>query len=489
MTRWTQWPKGLLVCGATSLTAAGCLSDDPNMDGVTMTGTSDPSGSGTGNEDPTVGPPVTTVDDTATDDGPTDDGPEPTGEPEGTTIYDIQMGSVAPGLVTISDVVVVSPVELELGKMDEVTNGLAFVQEAEGGPYSGILIYLYTDVAMGVPLSPGDVVTITGEYDEYFDESQITITSVDGIVPGGMGTVPAPADVAPGDVVFGSADAEGYEGVPVCLANVTATDATNMFGDFHVDENMAVTNMFLFGTPDFLDVLPGTEFATLCGPIRFTFDEYKIAPRGAADYDATLVGCADAAPPATIYDVQQGMFTPGDLVLLQDVIVTTPFNFDGDGFFVQEAGGGEYSGISVYLPSAGGFVPSPGDVVTICGEYDEFFDQSQLEVASGADVMVTGNGPAPAPDLVTSDEVGGGASAEAWEGVLVRIENATVTTEANMFGEWEVDGALLLDDLFFDMGSWPEPPVDTVYASITGVMTFSFENYKLAPRTEADLEQ
>jgi hypothetical protein len=102
---------------------------------------------------------------------------------------------------------------------------------------------------------------------------------------------------------------------------------------------------------------------------------------------------------------------------------------------------------------------------------------------------VTGNGPAPAPDLVTSDEVGGGASAEAWEGVLVRIENATVTTEANMFGEWEVDGALLLDDLFFDMGSWPEPAVDTVYASITGVMTFSFENYKLAPRTEADLEQ
>jgi predicted extracellular nuclease len=481
MTRWTRWPQGLLVCGATSLATGGCLSDDPNMDGVsTMTeGTTDPSGSGTSNG-PGNGPGDDTVDDTATtaDDDPTNTGPDDTGPPVGTTIYDIQMGSVAPGPVTLTNVVVVSPVQVE--------DGVVVVQEADGGPHSGIVVFLYADVVMGVPLSPGDTVTLTGAYDEFFDESQITVMSVDAISVTGTGPIPAPVEVSSADVVAGADSAESYEGVPVCLTDVTATDGTNQYGDFHVDDNMAVTNLFLFGTPDFLDVLAGTFFARLCGPIRYTFEEYKIAPREPADFDATLVACAEGATPATIYEVQQGMFMPNDLVLLEDVVVTTPFNFEGDGFFVQDPGGGEYSGISVYLPMPGGFVPTPGDVVTVCGAYDEFFDQSQMEVASGDDVTASGNGPVPAPEVLGADVIGSGAMAEAWEGVLVRVAPATVTTAANMFGEWEVDDALLLDDLFFDMG-WPNPPVDTVYDSITGVLTYAFMNYKLAPRGEADL--
>jgi predicted extracellular nuclease len=477
MTRWNRWPKGLLVCCATSLTAAGCLSDDPNMDGVvTMTeaATSDPSGSGTSN-----GPGGATLDDTATGPGPTDTGPEPTGEPQGTTIYDVQMGLVDPGLVTISDVVVVSPVQ--------PTDGYVFVQEAEGGPYSGVLLYLFADVVTGVPLSPGDVVTFTGEYAEFFDEAQITIATVDEITVTGAGAVPTPIDVAPADVVVGAATAEDYEGVPVCLTDVTATDATNQFGDFHVDDDMAVTNLFLFDTPDFLQVTPGAAFSRLCGPVRYTFEEYKIAPRDAADYDVTLVACADSATPATIYDVQQGMFAPGELVLVQDVVVTTPWSFSGEQFWVQEAAGGEYSGIQVYMPVAGAYIPMPGDQVTLCGAYDEYFDQSQIQVSADADLTAAGNGPVPAPAVLTPDELGVDPPAEAWEGVLVRVEGVTVTTEANMFGEWEVDNVLLLDDGFFEMAAWPLPALDTVFTSITGVLTFSFDNYKLAPRDAADL--
>lgn len=475
MTRWTRWSKGLLVFGATSLAMAGCLSDDPNMDGVTAT---------EGDTDPTAGDPGPgpggTVDDTATTDTPdeTADGPEPTGEPEGTTIYDIQMGSVAPGLVTLTDVVVVSPVQIE--------DGGVFVQEAEGGPHSGIFVFIYADVVTAVPLSPGDVLTLTGEYDEFFDESQITVTSVGDLTVTGTGAVPAPIDVSPADVVAGAANAESYEGVPVCLANVTATDATNQFGDFHVDDGMAVTNFFLFGTGDFLDVLPGTVFGRLCGPIRYTFEEYKIAPRNPDDFDATLVDCADAATPTSIYEIQQGMVELGDLVLVEDVVVTTPWTFSGDTYFVQDPAGGAQSGISVFMPEAGAFMPTPGDVVTLCGEYDEFFDQSQLQIAVEGDVTTSGRGPVPAPEVLTAAQVGSGAMAEDWEGVLVRIEDATVTTAANMFGEWEIDGALLLDDLFFTMASWPSPAVGAAYTSITGVMVYSFGNYKLGPRTAAD---
>lgn len=492
MTRWNRWPKGLLVCGATSL-VTGCLSEDPNMDGVvTMTeGTSDPTVGATSN-DPTVGPPAdSTVDSTASDSSPSepDSGPQPTGEPEGTTIYDVQMGSVAPGtLVTIENVVVVSPVELELDMNDQVTNGLVFVQEADGGPYSGILLFLYSDVATGVPLAPGDVVTLTGEYDEFFEESQITITAIDGLAVSGTGTIPAPIDVAPTDVVVGADMAEAYEGVPVCLADVTAADATNMFGDFHVDASMGVTNMFLFDTPDFLDVLPGTAFASLCGPERYTFDEYKIAPRDAADYDATLVGCADAATPTTIYELQQGMVDLGALVLVQDVVVTTPWDFGGDNFWVQDAAGGPFSGIAVYMPSAGAFEPAMGDVVTLCGEYDEFFDQSQLQIAGEGDVTAAGTGPVPAPEVLSASDLGADPPAEDWEGVLVRVDGPSVTAAADMFGQWQIDDTLLLDDVFFATAAWPNPAVDDAYTSITGVLTYSFNAYKLAPRVEADFD-
>ncbi|MCX4241688.1 single stranded DNA-binding domain-containing protein [Paraliomyxa miuraensis] len=457
---------------------AGCLSDDPNMDGVaTMTeGTTTATTNGPGNG------PGGTLDDTGTDTQTTapTDGPNPTGEPEGTTIYDIQMGSVAPGtVVTLTDLVVVSPVQ--------ANDGAVFLQEAEGGQYSAIYAYLYADVVMGVPLSPGDRVTVTGTYDEFFNESQLTIASPTDITVGGTSPIPAPLEVSTADVVAGAADAESYEGVPVCVHDVTATDATNQYGDFHIDDGMAVTNFFLFGTPDFLEVLPGTYFATLCGPIRFSFDEFKLAPRDADDYDATLVDCADAATPVSIYEIQQGMVTVGDLVLVEDVVVTTPWDFGGDTYWVQDPAGGAYSGISVYMPSAGAFVPSPGDVVTLCGEYDEYFDQSQLQIAAAGDVTASGNGPVPAPEMLTAEDLGSDPPAEQWEGVLVRIGPTTVTTAANMFGEWEVDDVLLLDDLFFMMASWPNPAVDTMYTSITGVLTYSFNNYKLAPRTAADI--
>jgi predicted extracellular nuclease len=487
MTRWNRWPNGLLVCGATSLVTAGCLSEDPNMDGVmTMTeGTSDPTVGMTSN-DPTVGPGDATVSDTVgPDDATVDDtGPQPTGEPEGTTIFEIQncgSSSVEPGsLVTLTDVVVVSPVQ--------PTDGFVFVQDPAGGQNSGILVYLYADVVTAVPLSPGDVITLTGVYDEFYEESQITVATADDIMVTDTGAVPEAPNVAPSEVVVGAAEAECWEGVPVCLADVTATDATNQFGDFHVDDDMAVTNLFLFDTPDFLDVLPGTAFASLCGPIRYTFEEYKIAPREAADYDATLVDCADAAMPATIYELQQGMVELGTLVLVEDVVVTTPWDFGGDTYWVQDSAGGPFSGISVYMPNAGAFVPSMGDVVTLCGEYDEFFDQSQLQIGAEDDVTASGNGPVPAAEVLTASDLGADPPAEDWEGVLVSVEGVSVTAAADMFGQWQVDDALLLDDVFFAIAAWPDPAVDDVYTSITGVLTFSFEAYKLAPRVEADFD-
>lgn len=472
MKSWTRWSKGMLLWSAASLSTMGCLEDEPNADDDTST-TSPTTGPTSG---PTSGP-----DGTADDSGTANDtDPGTTTSADPVTIYDIQMGMVPEGtLVSLDNVIVTSPVQVQ--------DGAVTVQDPGGGQYSGIYLYLYAEVVMGVPLQPGDVVSIRGEYTEFFDQSQIEITSLEGIEVTGSDTVPDPVLVNAADIAVGGADAEAYEGVLVRTEGITASDATNQFGDFHVDGDLVISNFFLFEQGGVLDVLPGTAIAFAQGPLLYSFEEYKLAPRTEADYDATLVACAEAAAPATIYEVQQGMVAENDLVLIEDVVVTTPWDFGGDTFWVQDPTGGAYSGISVYMPNAGAFVPSPGDQVTLCGSYAEFFDQSQIQVAAEGDVSAAGNGPVPAPEVLTPDVIGGGGMAEMWEGVLVEVQNVTVSTEANMFGEWEVDSALLLSDIFFAMADWPSPLVDDTFSSITGVLAYTFDNYKLAPRTPADI--
>lgn len=477
MTNWTRWSTGLLFGGVASLATAGCLEEDPNMDGNTTDGSDSTAGTSNG---PSNGPGGSADDNTSggTADE-TDSGPGVTTDAEEVTIYDIQMGSVPDGtVVTLNDVIVTSPVQVE--------DGGVTVQDPKGGQFSGIYLFLFADVVTGVPLSPGDIVTVTGEYSEFFDFSQITITAVESLSVTGSTDVPDPITVEPSEIATGSDTAEAYESVLVRVENVTASEGTNNFGDFPVDDGLIISNFWLFEQGGQLDVLPGTELGFAQGPLLYNFEEFKLAPRTDADYDATLVDCAEAATPATIFDIQQGMVAPGTLVNIEDVVVTTPWTFNGEGFWVQEPTGGEFSGLSVFAPNAEGFTPMPGMQVSLCGAYDEFFDQSQLQIASASDIMAGASGPAPAPEVLSSDVVGGGAMAEAWEGVLVQVDNASVTMEANEFGEWQVDDTLLLDDAFFEMASWPNPAVDDVYTSITGVMSYSFDNYKLAPRDAAD---
>lgn len=214
-------------------------------------------------------------------------------------------------------------------------------------------------------------------------------------------------------------------------------------------------------------------------------DTTDIGTDGSADTGP--VTCRNLTTPTSIYEIQSGAIPDGQLVLLADVIVTTPLDYGGYSFWLQEAEGGANSGIRVYIADSTGLAISPGDNATLCGRYTETNDESRVEIPGIDDLQLTGSGPAPVPEVVTAATVGGGATAEQWEGVLVQVNDVTVTTANMGFGEWEVDDALILNDVFFDMNDWPEPAVDTTYTSITGVMTYTFGRYKLAPRNSVDI--
>jgi len=409
----------------------------------------------------------------AGDDGDTDEQ-----GPRDATIYELQGQMVPPStIVKLSNVVVTSHVNFEEGGV--------FVQEQDGGEFSGIYMFMYTEVVDNVPLQVGDVIDVIGEYTEYYQFSELTVRSVADVTVTGSVPPLEPAVVAPADVATGGPKAEAYEGVLVRVENVEVTNADLGHGDFQVAGSLVVDDWFLF-VEDMTPRPPmGVVFDSITGPLMYSFEEYKLAPRTLDDF---VGGGGLTAEPHTIYEIQREELPVNTPVIVEDVVVISPPTFIGDMFYVMDPMGGEHSGIAVFVYEEQGLDVAIGDRVTLTGVYQEYYDQSQVVLDDITDIEVLGAGEVPGAEIVAAADVAtGGMRQENYEGVLVRIENATVTGVADDHGVWEVDGALKVEGLFFTDDTWVRPAVDTAYASITGVMTYTFEEAKLAPTALADL--
>ncbi|MDQ3263072.1 MAG: lamin tail domain-containing protein [Myxococcota bacterium] len=205
------------------------------------------------------------------------------------------------------------------------------------------------------------------------------------------------------------------------------------------------------------------------------------------------------ACPATVYEIKQGLLPLGQAVSLQGVLVTARTS---NGFFVQvKAGdatyaGAEHSGLFIFNSTP----VDPGQRISIdLGIVASFDGQLQLSGVSGVNVLSSGEAP-PAPNLATADELQtGGTRAAALEGVLVQVQDVTVTSVAPALGagdsapsnEFMVDGpsgatdTLRVDDLLFLIS--PFPTLGEQFASLSGVLTFRHGNSKLEPRSVADV--
>ena len=218
-----------------------------------------------------------------------------------------------------------------------------------------------------------------------------------------------------------------------------------------------------------------------------------------ADADGDGIGdVCDACPdfsnangvpcPATVYDIKTGVFSPGDPVGITDVIVTG-IAVD-TGFFVQvpvdsaDYDGVDYSGIFVFTGSSG---PSTavGDRVDISGTVANYYDEIQIDTVTDVTVNSNGNS-APAPEVVTPAEItGGGARADALEGVVCQVNDVNVTQLETTYNEWQVDNTLWLND-FLHLPD-PFPVVGDHYTSIRGVLHWAYGDSKLEPRSADDL--
>ena len=119
------------------------------------------------------------------------------------------------------------------------------------------------------------------------------------------------------------------------------------------------------------------------------------------------------------------------------------------------------------------------------GTYEEYFELSEI---TGPTVVVTGTAALPEPILVAACDIGtGGASAEAYESMLVRVESVAVTNSnpdgGSDFGEMEVGGCLRVDDRYY---AGYARTLGFVYTAIQGPLFYNFSNFKVLPRRADD---
>ncbi len=194
----------------------------------------------------------------------------------------------------------------------DAAKGYVWLQETAGGPYSGI----YVD-AGGVDvtaLAVGDVVDIEGAYDEWNGAlARITATL---ITDTGNDMVAVP-QVVESSVLADAATAEEWENVLLQIneAGVTDMDAGASFKEALIDSNIIVDDLLYGG---FFDNASECQlYATIVGPLNFSFGAFKIEPRNAADIGAPITAISSTSVAQANF-----AFTPAAICVTAGATVT-----------------------------------------------------------------------------------------------------------------------------------------------------------------------
>lgn len=227
--------------------------------------------------------------------------------------------------------------------------------------------------------------------------------------------------------------------------------------------------------------------------------------------------------PLTIQDVEYSPFGGNYSaynnfdVTVTGVVVADTSDINNPPQVIIQNGSGPWSGIRINGTEVLKF--KKGDNVTVTGTVIENFSVTNITgINSPSQYTInSSNNPLPAPQLIStadiSNKISGTVSAEQWENVLVKYQNVVVTKQnadgnagPNVTGNSNFGEILVADQSgvntrvelqdgnnsyhnFWD-ASLENKPIRVVegnqFEELIGIMYFSFSNYKLIPRTNAD---
>lgn len=386
--------------------------------------------------------------------------------------------------VELKNVVVASPLYSAANTLDGF-----FVSDGTGGPYSGVSVVFAKGMVAG--LEVGDIVDIDGQVLEFYCNTQFKASN---ITKTGHRDEPLPATVVDLSTISseGAGDTESYEGCLITIENVDVTEANTSYMSFTLGDKLyAQQYLYAFDLPS-----KGCRYKSITGILHYSYN-YKFLPRSAADMVLDdSVACSTVEVPKSVYDVQNSeasLSCNGDGIdnvggaEMENLVVTTPVIMIKESFaayYAQDVQGGPFSGMYLLWDQQDYPQLSIGDVLSVKGEWKEYYCLTELVVSEFSKSGTQGQ---PDPEIVSAEALLSD-DAEQWEGVLVTIQNAEIA-EVDQYDNLLITttaGNLVVDnELVPDFGL----TAGKTLSSITGVVTYSYGEYKLIPRTPADLVQ
>jgi hypothetical protein len=165
-----------------------------------------------------------------------------------------------------------------------------WVETGTQEPFTGLAVFSNGNQPA---LAVGDVVNVTGTYEEYFGLVEITSPTVT-IVETGSPLPFAPLLVDPATVATNGMLAEDYEAMLLRVEDVAITvqnsDAPMDFDEFTVTGGLRINDSNFQALNN--TCMVGTQFTSIVGVLDFSFSNTKLEPRSANDIES--VGCNPA---------------------------------------------------------------------------------------------------------------------------------------------------------------------------------------------------
>ena len=389
-----------------------------------------------------------------------------------------------------------------------------FLMQDATSPWSGLNVYFASDI-----VQVGDSVTVSGTIIEYFSETELqAISSFTNHSSGHALYAPQVLTCA----TYNSQDScsvamEPYEGMIIQFNNLTLTSSAG-FGDFWANDGGAdsviVLNDLSTGGADSCIFTIGQTYSYVKGIGRYTFGQFKIAPRFSSDLYIAPTECTGG----NIFDVQF-TFDPGtdtadcwpspDTGTIVNIcgIVTAVTQGTQPRFYLQDQNNTTWGGIYCFdfrLDNGDTVHVSLGDYVQVAAHVHEYYGWTELD--SITEFFTLGaNQPLPDTQLITVSNLVAlcDYNTEPYEDILVRLNNVFVFSD-NGFGEFWIRDNSSTDSIRIDSELWqfgsdqpsPLPAPGMTFDWIVGVAKWQgrqgagYERgWMILPRFASDYEQ
>ncbi len=164
--------------------------------------------------------------------------------------------------------------------------------------------------------------------------------------------------------------------------------------------------------------------------------------------------------------------------------IVTGMDFSNGRYFISSTLGGAWNGIYIYDND---HTVSLGDSIIVNGEVYEYWGFTEISSLESFELISSGN-PLPSACAVSTLEV---SNQEAFESVLVEVNDVVVTQVFDEWSEWKVSdgtGSCFISIGFFNLEDSGFPLIlGYPFSSITGIVSYTWENFQLNPRNLDDL--